>query len=647
MSKYEWDNHKDTNFSEFERFFRDSNIQPIYDTRSDYTTNAPSFYEYLSRHNHLIKILAQRIYDYDKELAKRFEEWDKRIESFPKDVENLLIEWLSDGTLDKVINENIFNMKLDTVIFEDFKQEIENLIQLNEKSTNEIYYNIKKSGAIGNGYTDDTQAFKHAVELCCEKGYTLFIPNGRYIISDIINVECDTFTLKSNHAEVFMISETVKRGFLEIKSKDVLIENVRFNGNNKSIKGILITENNNAILNNVHIENLHGDSSYQGNGTAIVGIGVQSQNGTVYIDNCSVKNLSRKIFKHNESNYYIEAISVTKGKRVKISNNIIENIKHDITDKIDADGIKVFTSILSDNTYDKALIVISDNMIKNCSGRFIKTQSNYHTVIERNYFVNNDGLELIQNHHGIDIQTGVAIVKNNYFHYLDFTGGGSGDLIFLNSPRNASHLFNGYMINVKDNIFTFKKPFKKVIGMNLDPYVDKEVTYKIIGNEVISDGVNVNYFISANKKTNKNISLFIEENAISTYDFLELKQLDDVLDVDLTNIFNLFIKNNIKVGTLRTILYPVTEKINTSSIVISGNENMNFWTGKFDMLKLPQNNNFSVQGTFIAENVKNSPTNSNISLTSTLYTVDVNTTNGIYRVLKANGNVYSTLLTLQ
>ena len=123
MSKYEWDNHKDTNFSEFERFFRDSNIQPIYDTRSDYTTNAPSFYEYLSRHNHLIKILAKRIYDYDKELAKRFEEWDKRIENLPKELEDLLIEWLNDGTLENIINENIFNdlnNKIDT-IDNDFK----------------------------------------------------------------------------------------------------------------------------------------------------------------------------------------------------------------------------------------------------------------------------------------------------------------------------------------------------------------------------------------------------------------------------------------------------------------------------------------------------------------------------------------------
>ena len=135
MSKYEWDNHKETNFSEFERFFRDSNIQPIYDTRADYTTNAPSFYEYLSRHNHLIKILAKRIYDYDKELAKRFLEWDKRIEHLPKELEELLIEWVNDGTLSDIINKELMYKKVDKI---DHNEEIE---RLDERIDNITVYN--------------------------------------------------------------------------------------------------------------------------------------------------------------------------------------------------------------------------------------------------------------------------------------------------------------------------------------------------------------------------------------------------------------------------------------------------------------------------------------------------------------------------
>src|SRR5699024_8497072 len=123
------DNHNDTNFSEFERFFRDSNIQPIYDTRSDYTTNAPSIYEYLARHNHLIKILAKRIYDYDKELAKRFEEWDKRIENLPEELKRMFLEWVDDGTLARILAQ---------LLLDDYatKEEVNGLIKVLENELN-------------------------------------------------------------------------------------------------------------------------------------------------------------------------------------------------------------------------------------------------------------------------------------------------------------------------------------------------------------------------------------------------------------------------------------------------------------------------------------------------------------------------------
>ena len=136
MSKYEWDNHKDTDFTEFERFFRDSNIQPIYDTRADYTTNAPSFYEYLARHNHLIKILARRIYDYDKELAKRFEEWDKRIENLPDELKRMFLEWVDDGTLARILAQ---------LLLDDYatKEEVNNLLNALENTLNINLSNFK------------------------------------------------------------------------------------------------------------------------------------------------------------------------------------------------------------------------------------------------------------------------------------------------------------------------------------------------------------------------------------------------------------------------------------------------------------------------------------------------------------------------
>lgn len=98
-------------FNEFiNNIYQDKRTRnPFYSDEADYNTNAPSYYDDLSRKTELIKILAHRIWEYDKELAKRFEEWDKNLEEFPEDVEKLLIEWMEDGTLDEIINDNIFN----------------------------------------------------------------------------------------------------------------------------------------------------------------------------------------------------------------------------------------------------------------------------------------------------------------------------------------------------------------------------------------------------------------------------------------------------------------------------------------------------------------------------------------------------------
>lgn len=92
--------------------------KPYYESDTDFTTNTPSYYMDLARKNKLIKVLAEKIGFYDEELAKRFEEWDLLISKFPENVENLLIEWLDNGTLQEIINVNIFrdlNNKIDSL----------------------------------------------------------------------------------------------------------------------------------------------------------------------------------------------------------------------------------------------------------------------------------------------------------------------------------------------------------------------------------------------------------------------------------------------------------------------------------------------------------------------------------------------------
>lgn len=112
------------NFTSFNEYLNQHSVRqdrqsvPFYSDSADYNTNSKSYYDDLARKNKLIEILAKRIWEYDEELAKRFEEWDKNLEEFPEDVEKLLIEWLKDGTLDDIINKNIFkdlNTKIDGI----------------------------------------------------------------------------------------------------------------------------------------------------------------------------------------------------------------------------------------------------------------------------------------------------------------------------------------------------------------------------------------------------------------------------------------------------------------------------------------------------------------------------------------------------
>ena len=99
-------------------FKRGREKAPFYSNKSDYNTNSKSYYDDLARKQELIELLAKKLWYYDEEMAKRFKEWDDLIEAFPQNVEDLLIEWLKDGTLDDIINKNIFkdlNLEIDGI----------------------------------------------------------------------------------------------------------------------------------------------------------------------------------------------------------------------------------------------------------------------------------------------------------------------------------------------------------------------------------------------------------------------------------------------------------------------------------------------------------------------------------------------------
>src|SRR5690625_4184391 len=187
------------------RPFRESDFNsriPRYNDDSDYTTNAPSYYDDLARKNHLIKELAKRIWEYDKKLNESLENIENILneyidivdgkleiidrligEGFNDRIEELLREWVRDGTLENIINEEIFNKKVDVDSLNDIGISIKN-----------PPYPLK--GAVGDGVTDDSEAIKILHEYANENGFNVYYGNHTYFMGQCLNIP-----IKTNRSE--------------------------------------------------------------------------------------------------------------------------------------------------------------------------------------------------------------------------------------------------------------------------------------------------------------------------------------------------------------------------------------------------------------------------------------------------------------
>ena len=128
---------------------------------TDYTTNAPSYYDDLARKEKLIRVLAERIGYYDEELAKRFEEWDKNLEELPDELKRMFLEWVDDGTLARILaqllldeyatieyvdNELKAYINIVDGILNDFRNELDDFKDVLENEVNDLLsQSLKKS----------------------------------------------------------------------------------------------------------------------------------------------------------------------------------------------------------------------------------------------------------------------------------------------------------------------------------------------------------------------------------------------------------------------------------------------------------------------------------------------------------------------
>lgn len=109
--------------------------------------------------------------------ADAFQELKDKVEGdlLPDTVSAKLEEWLLDGTIQGLILDSVFPDMIER-------------IEITENKVNNLPRSVKDYGAVGDGVTDDTDAFKEAGQ----SGLTITIPNGNFIVRDTIDMVDNT-----------------------------------------------------------------------------------------------------------------------------------------------------------------------------------------------------------------------------------------------------------------------------------------------------------------------------------------------------------------------------------------------------------------------------------------------------------------------
>jgi parallel beta-helix repeat protein len=255
-----------------------------------------SFYEVLSKLNAQIV----QCVDLTNEMAS---DLDNFFDSeFTQIVKDQLDTWKTDGTLDQIINQQIFgdlNNKID-----DNTNAISNLSNsFNQQvSLGKTFVSVKVYGAIGDGVTDSTTAFEQALS----NNKCVFVPDGVYKLTRRLDITKGTHlklspnaVLLRSHDDVLMSNwDTVSTGYNG--QGNIILEGGTLDVNGDSFpdvaNGLSLAHGNNIVVKDVTILDVP-------EGHAIELTGCRN----VTIERCRF--LGFKI-DSGGNNYYVEAIQI-------------------------------------------------------------------------------------------------------------------------------------------------------------------------------------------------------------------------------------------------------------------------------------------------------------------------------------------------
>ena len=266
--------------------------------------------------------------------------------------------------------------------------------------------------------------------------------------------------------------------------KDVTVSGLRVFGGDKCATGLRIEPLSGApdaiIVRDCVVKNLRLVTGGSANGQ---GIRIGAPNATpgryAEVTGCQVAELRKDggVVLANSG------ISIVNFDNARCDHNTIEEVHHDGTNLIDADGISIFSGNVS-SIYRKQTVSCQNNVLRNCAGRFIKLQTNGNALVRGNACHLSGAIQIITEWRWIDSQTGDCDVSENKL-YADasWTGGGGDTLISLQTPtpisadnERVTQVARNNRVWTKKRIGTFFRPIVRDVAV--------DITWDVSGNQV-------------------------------------------------------------------------------------------------------------------------------------------------------------------
>lgn len=139
------------------------------------------------------EILIEEFKQFQLDTGETIDSFQERLDNIKQEMTDFFIAWLEDGTLETIINENIFNGKADKEDLDNLEikllQDIVDLKNNMTKTFDELFIHVKDFGAVGDGVTNDYDALKKAWQECSNRDHVtlLFDPVDYYIDEYVTN----------------------------------------------------------------------------------------------------------------------------------------------------------------------------------------------------------------------------------------------------------------------------------------------------------------------------------------------------------------------------------------------------------------------------------------------------------------------------